>query len=56
MLNIEIGELTRLNNLNNNHSYHSLEYLENFDCIILIGGKNSSSCEIMDIDGQNYLH
>ena len=54
MLNIEVGELTRLSNLNDNHSYHSLEYLENFDCIILIGGKNSTSCEIMDIDSKKW--
>jgi hypothetical protein len=55
MLNIEIGELTRLSNLNDNHSYHSLEYLENFDSIVLIGGKNSSSCEIMDIDSKKWV-
>ena len=54
MLNIEIGELTRLSNLNDSHSYHSLEYLENFDCIILVGGKNSASCEIMDIDSKKW--
>ena len=55
MLNIEIGELTRLSNLNDNHSYHSMEYLENFDSIVLIGGKNSSSCEIMDIDSKKWV-
>ena len=54
MLNIENGELTRLSNLNDNHSYHSLDYLENYDCIILVGGENSSSCEIMDIDSKKW--
>ena len=54
MLNIENGELIRLGNLNDNHSYHSLDYLENYDCIILIGGVNSSSCEIMDIDSKKW--
>ena len=54
MLNIEIGEITRLGNLNDNHSYHSLEYLENFDSIILIGGENSNSCEIMDLDSRKW--
>ena len=54
MLNIETGELIRLSNLNDNHSYHSLDYLENYDCIILVGGVNSSSCEIMDIDSKKW--
>jgi hypothetical protein len=54
LYNLEIGELTRLTNLNDNHSYHSMEYLENFDSIILIGGENSSSCEIMDLDSKKW--
>ena len=54
LYNLEIGELTRLSNLNDNHSYHSVDYLENFDSIILIGGENSSSCEIMDLDSKKW--
>ena len=54
MLNIETGQLNRLSNLNDNHSYHSLDYLENFDCIILVGGKNCGSCEIMDLDSKKW--
>ena len=54
MINVENGEITRIGNLNDNHSYHSLEFLENFDCIILIGGENSTSCEIMDIDSRKW--
>ena len=54
LYNLEIGELQRLSNLNDNHSYHSVEYLENFDSIILIGGENSSSCEIMDLDSKKW--
>ena len=54
MLNIEIGELTRISNLNDNHSYHSIEYLENYDCLILIGGEHSTSCEIMDLDSRKW--
>ena len=52
--NIDLGELTRITNLNDNHSYHSIEYLENFDSIIVVGGENSSSCEIMDIDSKKW--
>ena len=52
--NLAIGELSRLTNLNDNHSYHSVEYLENFDSIIVVGGENSSSCEIMDLDSKKW--
>ena len=52
--NLAIGELTRISNLNDNHSYHSIEYLENFDSIIVVGGENSSSCEIMDLDSKKW--
>ena len=52
--NLAIGELNRLSNLNDNHSYHSVEYLENFDSIIVVGGENSSSCEIMDLDSKKW--
>ena len=54
MLNIEIGELTRISNLNDNHAYHSIEYLENYDCLIIIGGEHSTSCEIMDLDSRKW--
>jgi len=47
--------LLRLSNLNDNHAYHSIEYLENFDSIILIGGENNSSCEIMDLDSKRWI-
>ena len=52
--NLAIGELNRLSNLNDNHSYHSVEYLENFDSILVVGGENSSSCEIMDLDSKKW--
>ena len=52
--NLAIGELARLTYLNDNHSYHSVEYLENFDSIIVVGGENSSSCEIMDLDSKKW--
>ena len=37
------------------HSYHTVEYLENFDCIISIGGENSNICEIMDLEDKKWL-
>ena len=50
LYNVQNNTITKINNLIDNHSYHTLEYLEKYDCIILIGGENSSSCEIMDMD------
>ena len=54
MLNVETGDLERIGNLNDNHSYHTIEYLDNFDCLIIIGGENSASCEIMDLDSKKW--
>ena len=50
LYNIKNNTITKINNLIDNHSYHTLEYLEKYGCIILIGGENSSTCEIMDTD------
>lgn len=46
---IETHELSRISNLNFPHSYHTVEYLDNYDCIILIGGEHNPICEIFDI-------
>ena len=48
------GELKRLPDLNTTHSYHTVEYLENYDSIICIGGENSSSCEIMNLENKKW--
>ena len=53
--NIINNHLVRLPNLKDNHSYHTVEYLDNFDCIIVIGGENTSSCELMDIDTKEWI-
>ena len=50
LYNIRNNTISKINNLIDNHSYHSLEYIEKYDCLILIGGENSSVCEIMDMD------
>ena len=54
MFNIENGELQKIGNLNDNHAYHSIDYLDNFDSLIVIGGENSVSCEIMDLDSKKW--
>ena len=48
--NIVSGVLKRLPDLNTTHSYHTVEYLENYNSIICVGGENSSSCEIMNLE------
>jgi hypothetical protein len=53
--NINTFELKKLNNLNNNHSYHSIEYLDNYDCLIVIGGEFNSSCELFDIYSEKWI-
>ena len=54
MFDIESGNLEKIGNLNDNHAYHSIEYLDNFDSLIVIGGENSNSCEIMDLDSKRW--
>jgi len=53
--NILFGTLKRLPDLAAPHSYHTVEYLENFDCIICIGGENSNICEIMNLEDKKWL-
>ena len=54
MFTIDNGQLEKIGNLNDNHAYHSMEYLDNFDSLIVIGGENCSSCEIMDLDSKKW--
>ena len=51
---ISDGLLKRISDLNTTHSYHTVDYLENYNCIICIGGENSSSCEIMNLDDKKW--
>lgn len=52
--NLLTNQLTRLPNLLYPHSFHSLEYINNFDCIVCLGGENSSVCEIMDLNDKKW--
>ena len=52
--NIVSGVLKRLPDLNTTHSYHTVEYLENYNSIICVGGENSSSCEIMNLEDNKW--
>lgn len=31
------------------HAYHSVEYINNFDCIVIVGGENNKTCEMYDL-------
>ena len=50
LYNIQENTISKTNNLIDNHSYHTLDYLEKYDCVILIGGEKSTYCEIMDVE------
>ena len=52
---ILFGTLKRLPDMIFPHSYHTVDYLENFDCIISVGGENSSHCEIMNLENKNWI-
>ena len=54
MFDIANGQIQKIGNLNDNHAYHSIDYLDNFDSLIVIGGENSASCEIMDLDSKKW--
>ena len=53
--NIITFEIKKLNYLNYPHSYHSIEYLDNFDCLIVIGGELNCICELFDIYSQKWI-
>ncbi len=53
--NIKNFELKKMESLNYPHSYHALEYLENYDCIVLIGGELNTVCEIFDIYSKKWV-
>lgn len=49
---IKTNNIERLNSLLNPHAYHSIEYLDNYDCLIVIGGETSNACEMFDLTTQ----
>ena len=46
--------ITRINNMLNPHSYHSMEYLDNYDCFVIVGGENNRCVELFDIFTQKW--
>ena len=54
MFDIFSFELTKIDCMVYPHAYHSIEFLENYDCFIVIGGENSNLCEIYDLFTQKW--
>ena len=46
--------ITRIDNMLNPHSYHSMEYLDNYDCFVIVGGENNCCVELFDIFTQKW--
>ena len=41
--------------MNCQRAYHSIEFLESFDCLIVIGGQNNKTCEIYDLFTKKWI-
>ena len=54
-LNIQNFNIKKISNLNYPHSYHSIEYLDKYDCLIVIGGELNCICEIFDIYSEKWI-
>ena len=41
--------IERINDMIVPHAYHTMEYLDNYDCFLVMGGENNKSVELFDI-------
>ena len=48
------NSIKKIDNMLNPHSYHSMEYLDNYDCFVVIGGENNKNVELFDIFTQKW--
>ena len=46
--------IKKIDNMLNPHSYHSMEYLDNYDCFVVVGGENNRWVELFDIFTQKW--
>ena len=42
-------EIQQITPMNEGHCYHSIELLDNYNCIIVIGGERNKTCELFDL-------
>ena len=61
-IDLQTFQISNISNSNKNninliygHAYHSIEYLENFECLILIGGENNNKNEIFDLNEKKWF-
>ena len=48
------NSIKKIDNMLNPHSYHSMEFLENYDCFVIVGGENNRWVELFDIFTQKW--
>ena len=48
------NSIQKIDNMLNPHSYHSMEYLDNYDCFVVVGGESNVCVELFDIFTQKW--
>ena len=43
------NNIERIDDMNVPHAYHSMEYLDNYDCFLVMGGESNRAVELFDI-------
>ena len=49
VFNSVTNTIERIDDMSVPHAYHSMEYLDNYDCFIVMGGENNKAVELFDI-------
>ena len=49
LFDVETYEIQQITPMNEGHCYHSIELLDNYNCIIVIGGERNKTCELFDL-------
>ena len=47
--NSTTNNIEKIDDMCQPHSYHNMEYLDNYDCFLVVGGENSKVVELFDI-------
>ncbi|MCQ2820239.1 MAG: hypothetical protein MJ252_23485 [archaeon] len=55
VFDLKSKEIKRNKDTNFPHSYHSLEYINNYDCIIVVGGEKTKKCEMYDLNKKDWI-
>ena len=50
--NIQTNTLKCLKEMPTAHAYHSIYYIQNYECIVVIGGESSNNCEVYDLKNE----